>query len=308
MPSAKHETPIALIRQSPDLLAWLLRDMFDAPVPDFRRGRLHAADIQIVQPSTLHADAIVVFVDDSDRTVFAVILEVQLAWDPGKLRTWPTYLAHLEGELDVDAALVVYCPMRAVADRYRTHIDSAGLSLKLDPFFVTPDHLPLITDPTIAGRQPARAVLSALAHADGDSVRDAFPALAAALANVGDVRSVSYYDIVAAGLPPEVSQEWRAFMTETVEHRFLSDHLRSLESEAIQKGLKQGLEQGLQEGRIEEAADAVLAVLSARDFDIPAQIRSTITSTTDLDVLNTWLQRAATAATIDDVLVQNTTD
>jgi len=307
MPSAKHETPIALIRESPDLLAWLLRDMFDVQIPDFGQARPHAADVQIMQPSTLHADAIVVFTDTNDRPVFAAILEVQLRWDAGKLRTWPTYLAHLEAELNLDAALVVYCPKASVAERYRHQIADGGLSLKLDPFFLTPEHLPLITDTEAGKKHPARTVLAALANSDSTHVQDAFPALGAALANVGDTRSVSYYDIVAAGLPPAVSQDWRTYMTSTVKHRFLSDHLRTLEAEAIERGLERGLEQGLEQGRRQEAAEAVLAVLAARSFTVPARAKKKIRSTTDLQVLNTWLQKAATATSIDDVLTDTPT-
>lgn len=308
MPSAKHETPLALIRQSPDLLARILRDLFDVPVPDFRHGRPHVADVQILRPSTLHADAVVVFTSDDDQPVLTVIVEVQLRWDARKLRTWPIYLAHLENELDVAAALVVYCPSARVAARYQKQISSRGIGLKMQPLFLTPDDLPLITDLATGRHDPALTILSALAHSGSTHIREAFPALGAALATIGDDRSVSYYDIVAAGLPPEASEDWRIYMTSTVKHRFLSEHLRSLESEAVEKGLKKGIEQGreqgLADGRAQGEASAVIAVLEARGLDVPDAVRQQIVSTSDLELLHVWLRRAVTAGTADDVLVE----
>lgn len=56
------------------------------------------------------------------------------------------------------------------------------------------------------------------------------------------------------------------------------------------------------EGRAEGEATALLAVLGARGIDVSGDARARIASCTDLDQLTTWIRRAATADSIDDVL------
>jgi len=62
--------------------------------------------------------------------------------------------------------------------------------------------------------------------------------------------------------------------------------------------------QGEARGRAEGEASAMLAILHARGISVPEDIRTRITTCTDLDQLNTWIHRAATAATIHDLLDQ----
>lgn len=48
-------------------------------------------------------------------------------------------------------------------------------------------------------------------------------------------------------------------------------------------------------------AAAVLTVLDARGIDVPADARARITSCPNLDQLDSWIRRAATATSIDDL-------
>jgi hypothetical protein len=59
--------------------------------------------------------------------------------------------------------------------------------------------------------------------------------------------------------------------------------------------------QGRDEGRAEGEASAVLAVFDARGIAAPDDARTRITGCSDLDQLDVWVRRAATAATIDDL-------
>ncbi|MGW3345673.1 hypothetical protein ACWDA3_20375 [Nonomuraea rubra] len=61
---------------------------------------------------------------------------------------------------------------------------------------------------------------------------------------------------------------------------------------------------GREEGKAEEAAKSVLLVLQARGFDIPDDTRTMITTCTDLTQLHTWLTRAATAHTPQDLFTE----
>jgi len=59
--------------------------------------------------------------------------------------------------------------------------------------------------------------------------------------------------------------------------------------------------QGRAEGRAEGEATALLAILDARGIDVPDDARARITGCSDLVQLDTWIRRAATADSIDDL-------
>jgi hypothetical protein len=290
MPSAEHETPIALAKLDPGLVAWLLTDMFEVEVPDYHHARSHATDVRVVVPRTYHADGMLVFYDPADRPVLAVVLEVQRGWDQSKYRTWRLYVAQLEAELDVTVALVVYCPDPVIAGRYRDLFDGDGISLPLRPLIYTPDQVPLIVDIEAARANPALAVLATLCHGEHPDVDATFPAVAAALQTLGPTRGALYYDIVLAGLPEAPRTRWEAYMTTAVDSSYYSDWARSIEA------------RGKAEGTAHGEARAVLTVLDARGVAVPDDVREQVLACTDLAQLDTWLRRAGTATTIDDVL------
>jgi len=59
--------------------------------------------------------------------------------------------------------------------------------------------------------------------------------------------------------------------------------------------------QGVAEGELHRAAASVLTVLEARQLSVTADIRARIEGCQDLEVLQHWLTRAATAASVDGV-------
>lgn len=145
MPSAEHESPVALAKLSPDLLAWLLVNLFDIKVPAYHHARTQATDVRVMVPRTYHADSVLLFCDSDDRPLLVVVLEVQRGRDPRKRRTWKLYVAQLEAELDAPVALVVFCPDRAVAG-WVERLDLDGLCLSLRPLLFTPDDVPLVAE------------------------------------------------------------------------------------------------------------------------------------------------------------------
>jgi hypothetical protein len=52
MPSAEHESPVALTKLDPGLMAWLLANVFDVKVPDYHHARTQATDVQVLVPRT----------------------------------------------------------------------------------------------------------------------------------------------------------------------------------------------------------------------------------------------------------------
>jgi hypothetical protein len=290
MPSGEHESPIALAKLDPGLVTWLLVSLFDVKVPDYHHARARPTDVRVLVPRTYHADGMLLYCDAADQPVLAVVLEVQRGWDHSKRWTWKLYVAQLESELRVNAALVVFCPDPALARRYRSMVEFEGLSLQLRPFIFTTEDVPLVTDVELARANPALAVFSAVCHGGDADVDAMFPAVAEALRSLSPKKAILYDDIVLAGLPPESRARWEAFMTGTIHREFRRSWLR------------EAADEGRAEGRAEGEAQAVLTVLDARGVQVPDAIREQILGCTDLTQLDTWLRRATTATTADEVV------
>ena len=55
------------------------------------------------------------------------------------------------------------------------------------------------------------------------------------------------------------------------------------------------------EGKAEEAGKAVLLVLEARGIAVPEEVRARISGCDDVSLLETWVRRAATVDSIDEL-------
>ena len=73
-------------------------------------------------------------------------------------------------------------------------------------------------------------------------------------------------------------------------------------TEGLIDGLVEGLARGRTEGRTEEAARAVLMVLRARGVAVPDAHRARILTQKDPERLERWLEKAAVASSVDEVL------
>jgi hypothetical protein len=69
----------------------------------------------------------------------------------------------------------------------------------------------------------------------------------------------------------------------------------------VDRLLAEGEAKGRAEGEAKGMAQMVLRVLSARGLRIPAEIRRRVLSCADSRQLEIWVDRAVTAASIDDV-------
>ncbi|MGH3751639.1 MAG: hypothetical protein ACRDRP_02910 [Pseudonocardiaceae bacterium] len=151
---------------------------------------------------------------------------------------------------------------------------------------IGPDQVPLLTD--AAPVAPELAVLSALAHGRDPRNREVLDVLAGALDRVETQQALVYLRLVLAALPQAARTHLEELMaTETYEYQ--SEFTERLRNEGAIKG------------RAEAKADYILRVLHARSVEVPDQVRTRITTCTDPDRLDTWLDRAITAHTIEDL-------
>lgn len=184
----------------------------------------------------------------------------------------------------VDDATAAWCSRR---------IPLGHPGLVLSPLVLGPNLVPVVTDPDQASRSPELAVLSAMAHGDHPEQNQILRALTAALAIVDDDTSILYADVVLAALPSSARRSLEEFMR-TRTHEYQSDFVR--------RYFYSGKAEGEAMGRAEGEANAVLGVLDARGVDVPEEARARILGCTDLDQLDAWIRRAASADSIKDVL------
>src|SRR3712207_2306705 len=90
MPSMDHEFPLDLFKNRPSLAAEILDEVLGVPIPDYTEARITSADLTQIKPAEYRADLVVLLLQE-DTTVRVVIVEVQLAVDPRKRFTWPSY-------------------------------------------------------------------------------------------------------------------------------------------------------------------------------------------------------------------------
>ncbi len=78
---------------------------------------------------------------------------------------------------------------------------------------------------------------------------------------------------------------------------FYSDYARRIGAEFEARGEAKGEARGVAKG----VARAVLRALAARGIEVPDDARDRITACTDLDQLDIWVSRAATADAIEEL-------
>jgi len=276
-----------MFRDQPKLAAELLRGPLHIPVPDFDEARLSAGELTDIAPTEYRADAVITLVDQGS-VVLAVVIEVQLRIDRQKRRSWPAYVATLHARLGCPVVLLVVCPVQTVADWCTPPISIGPPGSVLTPVALGPTQVPVITDLNAARRLPELAVLSALAHGASADPITVFDALLTALDVIDREHASLYTDLIFAVLPAAARDCLEEFMT-TTSHRYQSDFARRY------------FHQGEIEGEARGEAKALFAILEVRGIQVPDHVRDEIASCTDLDRLDGWVRRAATANKIEDL-------
>jgi hypothetical protein len=312
-PSRLHDSVVELFRARPELVVELLSGALGYAVPEYAGVRLASNDLNDYEPTEYQADAVIILTDPDGNPVLAVIVEAQLRPDPKKRWAWPAYFGNLQARLQCPVVLVVVSPTAGPVAGYAAPMDTGHPDFVLRPLVVGPEQLTPITEVTQAQRDLELAVLSALAHRDHPQFQRIFLTLATALDQAKHERAGLYTDMVLASCPPAVQQCLEELMTtQTYEYQsnFARRYYAQGEARGRTKGRTEGEAKGRTEGeakgRAEGEARAVLAILRARGIPVPDDIRTRITTCTDLDQLDTWVRRAATATTIHDLLDQET--
>lgn len=286
MVSLLHEGVIELVRDRPTFAADLLDRLLDVEVPAFTEARLAEATLNKLVPVEYRADAVVVF---TERTpVFGAIIEAQLQRDDNKLYTWPLYAVGARERHRCPFVVIVVTPDPATATWAARAVDIGG-GVQFWSLVVGPEGIPKVTDHEQARREPQLAVLSVMAHGQGDVETAAAIADAAttAISQLPRDQRLLYSLLIQSNLSTaarkaiEMHPRLEKFLTETQ---------------------RQQLQQSRAEGRAEGEAAALLKILARRGLELTPEQQRRITECTELAVLERWIDRSLSAGSIDEVL------
>jgi hypothetical protein len=211
----------------------------------------------------------------------AFIVEVQLRPDPGKRFSWPMYVAGLRARLACPCCLLVVTASNRMA-RWASEPIVTGPGGQLQPLVVGPEGVPVITDPERARQDPELAVLSVMAHGQGDVDTAVQIALSAASATVElepDTR-VLYFDLIEAALS-DAARKAFAMLPQSYEFQGPT------------------FERGKLEGKAEGKAEAVLTILETRGLVPSVAQRSRILACHDPDSIKAWIAKAVTTPSVE---------
>ncbi len=292
MPSITHESLVDLFRDCPALAPDILAHLGKLPLQESQTPSLTAAEFSDIKADEYRADAVIRIDSDSADSAPSdiVIVEVQLARDEKKRRSWPVYMTGARARYRCPATILVFALDQAVARWCAQPIDLDRNGSIVNPVVVAPSEIPRITDLDQARKEPELAILSAVAHARGDDADGADIALAGLAACHGlDIdRATRYSDFVFSMLGPAIRQAVDNLMTAR-NYQFQSDFARYHAAQ----GRKEGEEAGQRA--------IILRQLTKRfgplDPAVLAQVEQASVSTLEL-----WADRILSADTLDQIL------
>jgi hypothetical protein len=286
MPACTHEALVELIRTQPDVVPTLLSDLLGLDLPAFEEARAEATDLTEWVPTEYRADAVVVL-RSTQGPVMAAVVEVQRNRDGDKPWVWPVYAATVRGRLRCPTALLVICPDEAIVDWCKRPIRTGHPGWDLEPLVFAPEVIPVVTDPEQARQQPWLALLSAVVHGDGDDGQQILEALTSSIEGMADTEAGLYTDLALLSLSHDVRRNLEALMG-IATYEYKSDFaLRCIGR-----------------GKVEGKAEDILAVLATRGVPVPDRIHARIRACTDTEQLSTWLRRAVTVSSSDDIFAE----
>jgi hypothetical protein len=313
MPSATHEALVELIRRRPTLTEELTRDLLDSPQPPL--PHIQIGDTTLTDPpapAERKADLVLLLSDTPGGTPRrAVVVEVQLAIDPEKRWSWPSYVVAVHARHRCDVMLVVVTPRASVAGWARKPLLLGPPNGAIQPVVIGPASVPVIKDQAEALQAPELAVLSAIMHGKSKGGEDIAKAALAAASVLDDRAANLYTDIILLSLRASA----RAVIEELMgngTYQYQSDFAKRYYGQGRAEGEALGRAEGEALGRAEGEAlgraagealgRALLALLDARRIAVPPQVRDRVLGCTDVPTLDEWIVRAATANAIADVI------
>jgi hypothetical protein len=207
-----------------------------------------------------------------------LIVEVQLGIDPRKRYSWPDYSTGVRATYCCPVGLLVVAPDPDVAAWCAEPIEIGIPYFVLRPPVLGKESIPVVTDPAEAARRPELAVLSAMAHGEGEQGAAIAQAVLPAVQGLGDDRARFYGDLVLNSLNEAARRALEAMMKGY-----------EYQSEFAKKYVAQG-ERAL-----------LLRQLRARFGELPANAVARVEGA-EVALLDRWGERVLSAKTLAEVL------
>lgn len=288
MVTSRHEASHRIFQDRPELLAPVF-EIFGVPLPDKPVIEVLSPDATEIRPLERRVDSVLRIEPPDDTGGFLLAIEAQGRKAADKPVSWSYYLSYLKAKYQVPALLLVVCQDLATAKwahgPFKLGTDG-WTALSVHPLVLGPGNMPVITDVARAERNLAFATLAAMTHGRHESTPAILKTLAQALGRA-DAETAEYFvEMLEIALEDtEARQIWRSEMK--VNGSFFPGR-----GTLIEETFLEGKAEGKAEGRAEGRAQAILVVLERRGVPTLAATRDRITTCTDLDTLDRWLDRA----------------
>jgi hypothetical protein len=219
-----------------------------------------------------------------------LIVESQTEDDKTRRSRWPYYIAFVRDKYECQVLFLVVCDSKATARWAEEPIEigePGAICMTVTPLVLGPDNMPTVTTAEEAAADLPFAVLSALVHSRsrGRKMDVILESLASGLQTIDVETAAELAEFTEVGLgKTPAGKKWRALMT-TETYVFASE----------QRLLGRG------EGEAIGEAKAVLRNLKNRGIPVDAHSLDRIRACTDVDTLDTWLDRSLTITKVDDL-------
>lgn len=283
MVSSSHEALHRIFQEDTGAIVRALRKLLGVPFPDTSKTFVVSPDLTEIAPVERRVDTLLQ-VETEKHGTYLFAIESQSRRDKDKPAAWAYYLSYMYAKFRHQPVLIVLCPDDATA-RWAARPIILGLpshpSLTVRPLVLGPGNTPVVTDAKEVARDIPIAAFSAITHSRSEGIDEILKALATALSKLDPVQENIYAELVEAGLGNSPAREiWRDLMP------VLMNYFRS---------------QHAQHAFAEVRAGDLLRVLKARGLEVTDETRERIEACKDMDVLGTWVDRAATASRVEDL-------
>ena len=296
MPTLEHNTIIEMFRENPELAPHFIEMLFHLTIPSHISVKVVESSLDQMIPIEFRADLVLELLDENGRPVLLIVLEMQRDEDEDKKYSWPVYVTVVRARKRCQAVILVVATDEEVAAWAAEKID-VGLGLTVaQPLVLGPAVVPEVTDPAEAEKETELAILSAVAHGNGPNGLAVVTAALSALWRLDQEHAAVYFQIIYNALREPMQRALEALVME-----------RQVEGKAVfppfaQQLIDRGKLEGELRGRAAEAARAVLTVLRVRSIAVPDAAREHILAQKDPERLERWLEKAAVAASIAEVI------
>ena len=293
----RHECLVDLFKNRPSLGAELLSEALGVALPAYTDARLISIDLTEIRPAEYRADVVVLLLD-GDIPRWVLIIEVQLGIDPRKRFTWSDYTMGARAAHSCPVGLLVVAPDPAVAAWCAEPIETGIPGFVLRPPVLGREAIPVVTDPAEAARRPELAVVSAMAHGEGEQVAAIAAAVLPAIGALDGEKARFYGDLVLSCLNEAARKALEAMMKG---YEYQSDFAKKYVAQGRQEGRQEGYQDGRHDGRKEGELNLLLRLLRARFGELPAAAVTRIEAA-DIAELEQWGERVLSARTLAEVL------